>query len=44
MEIGEWDKAKSEKVRLEDKQRKVQRQREAEAEKLKQQGTVKCFQ
>lgn len=32
MENGEWDEANSEKLRLEEKQRSVQRQRESEAE------------
>lgn len=38
MEIGEWDEANTEKVRLEDKQRSVRRQRENEAEKAAQEG------
>jgi hypothetical protein len=34
MENGDWDRANSEKLRLEEKQRGVRRDRQTEAEKL----------
>lgn len=40
METGEWDVANTEKVRLEEKQRAVRRQREVEAEMAAQEGRV----
>lgn len=40
MELGQWDKANEEKVRLEEKQRAARRKREAEAEKAALEG---CF-
>lgn len=38
MEEGRWDESNAEKVRLEEKQRTVRREREAEAEKVMAQG------
>ena len=38
MEVGRWDEANTEKVRLEEKQRAVRRQREAEQELATQEG------
>ena len=38
MEEGRWDEANTEKVRLEEKQRAVRRQREAEQELANQEG------
>lgn len=38
MEEGRWDEANTEKVRLEEKQRAVRRQRESEAEKAAGEG------
>ena len=38
MEVGRWDEANTEKVRLEEKQRAVRRQREAEQELADQEG------
>jgi hypothetical protein len=38
MEDGQWDEANSVKLRLEEKQRGVRRQREAEAEKAAAEG------
>lgn len=38
MELGKWDEANEEKLRLEEKQRAVRRQREAETEKAVQEG------
>lgn len=39
MEEGRWDEANKEKIRIEEKQRTVRRQREAEAEKAASEGT-----
>lgn len=38
MEVGEWDMANTEKVRLEEKQRAARKEREVEAEQLAAQG------
>ncbi len=38
MEIGEWDMANTEKVRLEEKQRAARKEREVEAEQFAAQG------
>ncbi|KAL3270964.1 hypothetical protein HHI36_021467 [Cryptolaemus montrouzieri] len=38
MEVGKWDEANTEKLRLEEKQRSVRRKREAEAEKAANEG------
>jgi hypothetical protein len=45
MEGGQWEEANSEKVRLEEKQRAVRRQKESEAEKAAAEGTLvgRCF-
>lgn len=40
MEEGLWEEANVEKVRLEEKQRSVRKQREAEAEKIREEGTT----
>lgn len=40
MEQGKWDEANREKLRLEEKQRAVRRQREAEAEKAAAEGII----
>ena len=40
MEKGQWDEGNKEKVRLEDKQRIVRRQKEEEAEQAMAQGTI----
>lgn len=43
MEIGQWEQANAEKVRLEEKQRATRRKREAEAEKAALEGSYNIF-